>query len=293
MQRLSFILLLALSAIQCGAAVESSSGRLLRKTTTTSRPKSLDFGAITSQQQPQKNHRELSSSSSSSGGTWFAWLWYNTLTHLCPPHHQGCPHPCPPGQPNCHHSSSSSGGSSGGDGTANSSGGSSSGGSSGGTSYSNNGDGEYSNNDGWNADGHDSNYSGDVDYTNEDGSTWSDDGWNSSNLDNGNANGSTFEVNAQSIVPFLIGALVAGVIGAAFVVSRVSNIFDKFYMKKHSLKASRTVSNNSFSSFISLCIHPIEPTQSRRRSPSPRRISQETYETILWRGISKEEGYAR
>ena len=232
MERLSFILLLALSAIQCGAAVESSSSRLLRKTTTTSRPKSLDFGAITSQQQPQKNHRELSSSSSSSGGTWFAWLWYNTLTHLCPPHHQGCPHPCPPGQPNCHHSSSSSGGSSGGDGTANSSGGSSSGGSSGGTSYSNNGDGEYSNgdgeysnNDGWSADGHDSNYSGDVDYTNEDGSTWSDDGWNSSNLDNGNANGSTFEVNAQSIVPFLVGALVAGVIGAAFVVSRVSNIY--------------------------------------------------------------------
>ena len=283
MQRLSFILLLALSAIQCGAVVESSSSRLLRKTTSTSRPR-LDH-----HQQPQ-NRRELSSSSSSSGGTWFAWLWYNTLTHLCPPHREGCPHPCPPGQPNCHHSSSSSGGSSGGDGTANSS---SSGGSSGGTSYSNNGDGEYSNNDGWSADGHDSNYSGDVDYTNEDGSTWSDDGWNSSNLDNGNANGSTFEVNAQSIVPFLVGALVAGVIGAAFVVSRVSNIFDKFYMKKHSLKASRSVSNNSFSSFISLCIHPIEPTQSRRRSPSPRRISQETYETILWRGISKEEGYAR
>ena len=226
MQRLAFILLLALLAIiQCGATVESSSGRLLRKT---SRPtKNLDFGSITySQQQPQY-HRELSSSSS--GGTWFAWMWYNALTHLCPPHHEHCPHPCPPGKPDCHHhsSSSSSGGGSGGSTASSSSGGgSSSGGSSGGdSSYSNNGDGEYSNNDGWSADGHDgSNYSGDVDYTNGDGSTtWSDDAWNSSNLDNGNANGSTFEVNAQSIVPFLVGALVAGVIGAAFVVSRVSN----------------------------------------------------------------------
>ena len=43
------------------------------------------------------------------------------------------------------------------------------------------------------------------------------------NLDNGgSAAGTTFIGTAKSIAPFLIGALVAGFIGAAFVVMRVS-----------------------------------------------------------------------
>lgn len=51
---------------------------------------------------------------------------------------------------------------------------------------------------------------------------WSNDGWESSNLDNGGAKsgaGSSVGVSAKSIVPFVVGALVAAAIGVMFVVA--------------------------------------------------------------------------
>lgn len=92
-----------------------------------------------------------------------------------------------------------------------------------------------SNNDAWAADGYDSSSSGNGNNNNGDSSSssssssgngdeWNADGWESSNLGNGSSNGagSSMGLKADSIIPFIVGALVAGVIGAAIVVARVS-----------------------------------------------------------------------
>ena len=201
-------------------------------------------------QMQQKQHRILSSSSSDYSDIGWFWLALNYLgMHLGPCHISSdksshCPHPP---HPHHHHSSSSGGSSS-----------SSSGGGGGGSSSSSSlyfcyyscdnvsdancvvcadvctadcsavegycyscddvpecadacDDGAENCvvcTDGWSPDG------------------WSNDGWESSNLDNGSAGSaganSPVGMTAKSIVPFVIGALVAAAIGAMFVVALVS-----------------------------------------------------------------------
>ena len=71
--------------------------------------------------------------------------------------------------------------------------------------------------DGWGDDGH--NDDGKAGWGDDDG--WYDDGWTSSNLDQGSyATGTDMNGKTTPIWPFLVAALVAGVIGAIFVVSR-------------------------------------------------------------------------
>ena len=153
-----------------------------------------------------------------------------------------CPHPCGPPHDQCHRhhkssgssssSSSSSGGSSGGGGSSSSS--------SGGSSSSSGGSGGSSSNN-WHNDGYDNNSSGNdnsVDYNSEnyenwstDGGDWSHDGWDSSNLDTGTSSGVSGLNVAQSVVPFIFGAMMVGLIAAALVVMRVSRFMFLFAWK--------------------------------------------------------------
>lgn len=86
-------------------------------------------------------------------------------------------------------------------------------------------------NDDWVGDGHDDNYSGSVDYSDgdDDGSTyitaddqWTADGWTENNLGTNKSGNAAEGGDKVDPAPFILGALVAGVIGAAFVVTRVS-----------------------------------------------------------------------
>lgn len=228
MQRLTFILLLAISAIQCSTAIDKSAS------TNNVPGQSIPNFDLTQheQQQISSNHRELSSTSAYSTnngvGYFFATLWYNIQMHLGPDcHHHGPGHghcPCgPPHDPNkCHHSSSSSSSSGGSSGSGGSSSGTSqTSSSSGGGSSSSSSSTSSSSSSNWDNDGYSSD--GTTSYGSYNDDKWTDDGWNSNNLDNGgSAAGTTFIGTAKSIAPFLIGALVAGFIGAAFVVMRVS-----------------------------------------------------------------------
>ena len=102
-----------------------------------------------------------------------------------------------------------------------------------------------SNNDAWAADGYDSSNSGNGNNNNGDSSSsssssgngdeWNADGWESSNLGNGSSNGagSSMGLKADSIIPFIVGALVAGVIGAAIVVARVSTSSMLYWSTSH------------------------------------------------------------
>lgn len=183
--------------------------------------------------QQQQQRRDLSVSN---------WFW-SILNHIGV--HPPCVGPAK-NQSHCHHSSSSS---------HSSGGGSSSGGSSSSSSWTSDGydaDGNTENasdgegdssssssssssatNDAWAADGYDSSNSGNGNSSSGGGSSSSSgnndasgtDGWESSNLGNGSSSGagSSMGLKAESIIPFIVGALVAGVIGAAIVVGRVSN----------------------------------------------------------------------
>ena len=226
---------------------------------------------VSIQMQHKLHHRNLSSSNSDYSDIGWFWLALNYLgMHLGPCHISSdksshCPHP--PHPPH-HHSSSSS--SSGGSSSSSSGGSSSSSGGGGGSSSSSSSlyfcyyscdnvsdancvvcadvctadcsamegycyscddvpecadacdDGAENCvvcTDGWSPDG------------------WSNDGWESSNLDNGSAGSaganSSVGMTAKSIVPFIIGALVAAAIGAMFVVALVScstSIFVKYLM---------------------------------------------------------------
>lgn len=84
-------------------------------------------------------------------------------------------------------------------------------------------------NDDWVGDGHDDNYSGSVDYSDgdDDGSTyitaddqWTADGWTENNLGTNKSGNAAEGGDKVDPAPFILGALVAGVIGAAFVVTR-------------------------------------------------------------------------
>lgn len=153
-------------------------------------------------------------------------------------------HPCPPHKGGtCHHSSSSSG---------SSSGGSSNGGSSNGKSSSSTGGGGYNADGSYNSDGSgsynaDGSYSGSSSNSNSNGNNkngngggggggdddkyadmaddaWSADGygddqWQESELGRGSGAGGNNSA-ATNIGPFLLGALAAGIIGAALMVTR-------------------------------------------------------------------------
>ena len=152
-----------------------------------------------------------------------------------------CPHPCGPPHDQCHrHKSSGSSSSSSSSSSGSSSGGGSSSSSSGGSSSSSGGGGGSSSNN-WHNDGYDNNSSGNdnsVDYNSEnyenwstDGGDWSHDGWDSSNLDTGSSSGVSGLNVAQSVVPFIFGAAMVGLIAAALVVMRVSRFMFLFAWK--------------------------------------------------------------
>ena len=205
MNRLSFLVFLSLTAINCCSAADFT----LRSAPATAAP----IDAI------DRQGRALSSSDVS-----IAWYWL-LLNHLgmhlgdCGPRSEKAEHcPHPPHPP--HHaksSSSSSGGGSSSDSSSSSSSGSSSSSSSsnssGGSSY----DADCSSADNC---AETQNCCADV----ASGKKWGSDGWESSNLDNGantNGAGASVGVSAKSIVPFVVGALVAAAIGAALVVALV------------------------------------------------------------------------
>ena len=216
-----------------------------------------------------------------------------------------CPHPCGPPHDQCHRhkssgssssssSSSSSGGSSGGGGSSSSS--------SGGSSSSSGGGGGSSSNN-WHNDGYDNNSSGNdnsVDYNSEnyenwstDGGDWSHDGWDSSNLDTGTSSGVSGLNVAQSVVPFIFGAAMVGLIAAALVVMRVSRFMFLFVWKTtHNVIMSifiLIISNQS----IIVTTTSSEAASSRGQCTSTRRGTKEAYEIIHGRYLPKEKGYAR
>lgn len=94
-----------------------------------------------------------------------------------------------------------------------------------------NDDGQNIGGNGWKDDG----YSVTDDATDDNSATddaqnvvddqWGSDGWSASNLDSGNSFASKSGNKSTPVWPFIVGALVAGVIGAAFIVSRVSLVF--------------------------------------------------------------------
>ena len=139
--------------------------------------------------------------------------WYTLLNRLhvpCPPgstsdHPKGhCDHPShppPPSHSASHSSSNTSGSSSGGGGGSSSS-------SNGGSSSTSSG-------------------------CSDESGCWSDDGWAESALDNGNGDRATMSSGqAGNIAAFLIGGMVAAMIGAAFMVSRVSSVVIHAYMPR-------------------------------------------------------------
>lgn len=89
-----------------------------------------------------------------------------------------------------------------------------------------NDDGQNIGGNGWKDDG----YSVTDDATDDNSATddaqnvvddqWGSDGWSASNLDSGNSFASKSGNKSTPVWPFIVGALVAGVIGAAFIVSR-------------------------------------------------------------------------
>jgi hypothetical protein len=83
---------------------------------------------------------------------------------------------------------------------------------------------------GWSDDGHANNNDdkGDAPLQYDD-DAWQNDGWSSNNLDQGSSYASTEVQNGKStpVWPFLVAALVAGVIGAMFVVSRRKRRLDQ------------------------------------------------------------------
>jgi len=195
MQRFAILLLLSLSAIQCASAESTTSA--LR---------------TTSNHAASHQRRELAVSD---------W-WYTLLNALhvpCPPHRHG----------QCAHTSHSSNNGNGGgeqssatgtdDGNGNNDSSSSSGGGGGSdSSTKNGGDDAVSISDDestYYSNGGDDDGSAYV----SGGDQWQADGWEQNNL--GNRDGASGAgLSAGNIAPFVIGALIAGVMGAAFVVTR-------------------------------------------------------------------------
>ena len=225
MNRLCFLFLLSLSAFRCGGAAEFDNLRGAPPAAAAATAPIHTVVGVSHQRQ-----RSLSSSDIK----WY-WLLLNHLgLHLgdCHIHSEKsseCPHPPhPPHKKSGGSSSSGSSGSSSSSGGGGSSSSSSSGSGSSGSSSSSGGASssavncsnddncEENNNcckagaEAWGADG------------------WKNDGWESNNLDNGGATSgagaSVQGVSAKSIIPFVVGALVAAAIGAAFVVAMVSNL---------------------------------------------------------------------
>ena len=178
----------------------------------------------------------------------------------------------------CHHHSSSSGGGS------SSSGGGSSGGGDGSSGWNADGwtDGDNDNGNG-NGSGDESAYYSNNNGGGDNANYAYDDNQNieysQSNLDNGgtsNGADSFGKTSAAHIWPLIAGALVAGMVGAAFVISRVSSYILCF----------DTESNILFSHHALLFISSEETPRARR--PPPKWISEETNEALHGRDVWKE-----
>ena len=179
-----------------------------------------------------------------------------------------------PGGHHCGRSGGSSGGGSGGGSGGSNSGGGSSGGSGGGSSGGGGDDDDWgsSSGGGGNSGGGNGDDDGAGSFADD---QWNADGWESSNLDNGGTMTGGVKVGSSetmNIWPFIVGALVATVVGTAFVASRVS------VARLLCLRVSLRLSVSHPSPLLWFC--QAEALRRGGAAPSPRGISEEADEAL-------------